>query len=160
MSLPPLRSRDVDLFILDMNLLFAFANPVNYLFLLPLRRNAFTRMIFCHAGEFCAAWLSCCAFLGCASAKWSIVNQSGEADKVSASCVDGPELWLCLSCWHSATRLARLPFLQTPASFGSGLICYCLFSWKQVLWKFLLRPIYRCFLWGKYFFLWQYLPLV
>lgn len=95
---------------------------------------------------------SCCTFLGSASVKWSIVDLSWEADKMSASCADRPKSWLCLSCWHSATRLARLPFLQAPASFESALIRYCLFSWKQVLWEFLLRPIYRCFLWGKVFF--------
>lgn len=41
---------------------------------------------------------------------------------MSASFADGPKPWLCLSCWHAATRLARPPFLQALASFESALL--------------------------------------
>lgn len=58
-------SRKVDSFILHVNLLFLQRQEpigVNWLFLLPLRRNLSIRMIFCCPGEFCVVWVSCCSF--------------------------------------------------------------------------------------------------
>lgn len=49
-------------------------------------------MISCHTGEFHVVWVSCCAFLGSHSMKWSIVGLSQEANNMSASFADGPEV--------------------------------------------------------------------